>query len=237
VRPKRLVAQAAPRVWLTSLLRALLVIVTPAAAAYGIYLGNDQEKIYALLVGAALLASGTLVVEWLTLVRPTRKVTSVRDFLLQQYAKGITAPLEKEGLTVRLNLMVPFYPARWAFWRHFRVIWGMGMDSYPDADMWIPRGHGAVGKAYAEGYAAAVDLETTTDVRFPKRLQRKVRHLTCVVSHPVYGREYEPGRPSATRLGVLSIDSTTPGAFRQLSTQECVEGMKQLAAIAGRLIF
>jgi hypothetical protein len=183
--------------------RVFLVLISPVAAAIGLYVGTDVGKILALLVSAGVLAIGTGFVEWLNVVRPARKINAVRGFIITQNAAGIMEPLTKKGIAVRMNLMIPFRPMRFGFRRYFRIVWGDGMSSFPDADIWIPVRCGVVGKAYATGYATAADAATlkSNALRFPRRLRAKVEHLTCVVSHPVYAPDHEPGRPRGTRIG------------------------------------
>src|SRR5437667_2037055 len=116
-----------------------------------------------------------------------------------------------KGLTVRMNLMVPFRPWAWLWTRRFfRIVWSEGMENQPDADITFPVSQGVPGECFRTKRPVLATRPELDAQRFPRKWRAAVQDIDEVCSYPVY----EPAkgdRPQRGRLlAVLNLDTKTP---------------------------
>src|SRR5439155_8368088 len=118
-------------------------VVAGAAYAVGalrdLYPDEPRFKIgLSVAVGLAVLRA-VFWVEYRQTVRPALHVARARGAIMRQLSAPLLKDLRAKGLTVRMNLMVPFRPWWWLWTRRFfRIVWSEGMENQPDADITFP---------------------------------------------------------------------------------------------------
>jgi hypothetical protein len=230
--------------WLPAVVRALVAGISYALGAARDLYPNDPWFRLCLSVGIGVLAVLVVfVVEYRTSVRPALHVAKARAATLRALALPLLRDLRGKNFIVRMNLMVPFRPARWLWTRRFfRIVWSDGMEDQPDVNFQPPIGYLVVGECFrmrAPIFASRRELERQ---RVPRRLRGKVPgDLEVICSYPVYepprGHEQQSGRVVA----VLNLDAKTPGLF-QTSDPPSVpavldQKMRELAKVAGYLVY
>lgn len=224
--------------WTLAFLRAL-VAVASYALGVGLSVFPQMALRLHLLLGAGV-GILTLSIEYFTNIRPTRHWQEVAPFIVDE----ITAPfldfLKEQQLTPRLNVMVPRRTWRGAWVRrYFTIWWARGMENQPDVNITFPVGQGATGECFrrkAPIYAPPVALGT--GYHFPRSLLPLVKDIEAIICYPIY----EPprgGRQSGRLIGVLTLDSKTPGAYSLLTSDKLRpivhERMEKIAIFVSRI--
>lgn len=227
--------------WWPSVLRAGIAAGSYGLGALLVLYSEPAFKVKASVGVGAVVLLGTLLIEYRTTIRPALHVARVRHVVLTQFSAKLLDSLRDRGLVVRMNLMVPYWSLRHVWPRRFfRIVWSQGMEDQPDVDLRLPIAHGVVGECFRTKvpvFASRQDLERH---RFPKKHQGAVRDLQAVCAYPVYEPARSQNQQSGRILGVLNLDSKTPGLFGVGAEPQVMSGLdeklRELAQIAGHLL-
>ena len=229
--------------WWPAVVRALVAGVAYAVGAVRDLYPNDPRFRIGVSVAVGLVVLlAVFLVEYRQTVRPALHVAKARSAILRALVAPLLKDLRGKGLTVRMNLMVPFRPWRWLWTRRFfKIVWSDGMDDQPDVNFQPPVGSLVVGECLRQRVPIFAPRTVLEKQKVPRGLRGRVPgDLEAVCSYPVYepakGQEQQSGRIVA----VLNLDAKTPGLFHTTDppTVPAVldEKMRELARVAGYLV-
>ncbi len=175
-----------------------------------------------------LLASAAGYVEHRKNVAPQLAIEEKRTYLFGYACDEAFEELRDFDPTARLNVMEidPRLPGQEAI---FKIVYALGMDGAPDADLGLRVSQGVCGRAVIEGEFTVANLETENGPTFGLSQDQleKTSELTLVLSMPVKKTERLPdGTPAVADevLGVVNVDSKMPQAHRHYRERAVATG-------------
>jgi len=217
-----------------------------AAVSYGlgallVVFSDPASKVKASVGVGFVVFFATLLIEYRTTVRPAVHVVRVRHVLLTQLSAKLLDSLRGRGLAVRMSLMVPYWSVCHVWPRRFfKIVWSQGMENQPDVNLRFPIAQGVAGECFETKVAVFASRRDLEGHRFPRKLQPAVRDLEAVCSYPVYEPPRGQNQQSGRIVGVLNLDSKTPGLFGVGAQPQVTPGldekMRELAQLAGHLL-
>lgn len=228
--------------WGTVLLKASLPTFTYLAGA-GLKLFPKTDLQTFVLVTFAIFLVATLT-EYRTLIIPTERWDNVVPFVADRLTdRFFHFVRERAGIEPRMNVMVPVRSACFIWLRrNFHVWWARGMDNQPDVGIKIRSGEGVVSECFKRKESVIADSKS---LKLGHALcvsqQKLVKDLDVVVSVPIYEARIGAKNQSGRIIGVLNLDSKTPGAFKMLSNDPALllqikRDMEKIASVFGKII-
>jgi hypothetical protein len=152
------------------------------------------------------------------------------------------APLKlakRHGIRPRLNLMLITRPWHLFGARRVKVVWGVGMDNFPDVRFSCSLSQGVVGEALRSQKPVMLNCETADPVQFnfSQKQLAQTKHVTAIWSLPIYevdGKGQQTGRV----IGALSLDSVAPGGFEKIKQYSAAleQDLRQLCEIISMVL-
>lgn len=190
-----------------------------------------------LYVGIVVALS--VVVGYFTLLKPSRDAEKPIQALLGILAETPMKLGKRLGISPRMNLMLVTRPWYLFGAKRIKVVWGVGMESFPDVRFSCKHDQGVAGHALKTQLPVLADCEISdrTNFRFPQRLLDQTKHVTAVWSWPIYETD-STGRQTGRVIGVLNLDATAPGAFAKLSSrpQQFERYLKKFCEVASMIV-
>jgi hypothetical protein len=206
----------------------ITLLVAVAAFLPVLWKAFPGMPVVAAVAVALLLAVFAGYVEHQKNAAPHLKIEEKRTYLFGYACDESFEELRLFDPTARLNIMEvdPKLPGQEGV---FRIVYALGMEGAPDAELGLRVSQGVCGQAVSEGEFTVANLEVENGPVFGLSADQhaKTEGLTLVLSMPVKKTERLPdGTPSVTDevLGVINIDSAMPGAWSRYREQAGLPG-------------
>lgn len=211
-------------------------------ATYGtgvvLKLWPQVDLIYVVLMGGGIFLISTLA-EYLLNVKPSEHWENVAPFFAEQLTYEFFDFVGRNAKIIpRMNVMRRRRRARNLWIRpYYEFWWTKGMNDQPDLGISFPEGRGVVSECFKRKVPLlSSPQELDEKYKLPTCEQSFAGDLTVLLSVPIYDHSV-PG----DILGVLNLDSKTPGAFNvfmrdQRLLLEVTREMKKIAALFSRMI-
>src|SRR5437867_6648991 len=200
------------RRWLTFFCSAILPIVS---AAIGIYLKSQNWSVGVLVLLVAALVILSCLLSYFNNIKPVKDVAPGIREMLEVVGQRIVDQGKRDGIDIRLNILVLYRPARWFFVRRFlRFCWGLGMKYDSDSAYDFPIKKGVAGEVVRTLQARLVNMDglTNDDWGFRAKEALIFPKFTLIWSLPVYEFDRH-GAFTGKVLGTVNLHSTSSHSF------------------------
>ncbi len=224
--------------WIPSI-RRLAISVASFIVAIVVKDVSEKKQTSVYIAAGIAVALIVLLDEYWTAVRPAKRIEELAPITLDGLVDRLIEELRvTTGVTARVNLMMIERTWRWLGLRkYFRMRWHKGMDNQPDVNLCFPVRFGVSGECVRDKQPVYAGNEEVGKFTLPERKNKLTKQLTAILSFPVY-EQARTGIQSGRIVGVLNLDSASPGAYNLLVRQDVLDQinkvMQTTAAIAGR---
>jgi len=216
-------------------------ILTTLAALWSAILSRGSSANAAWLpfvyVGSVALVSA--VSAYFTQLKPAHDLEKPVNELLAILAEKPMKIARNLGVAPRMNIMLLIGPRFLFGKKRIKVVWGAGMDNFPDVQFVCNHDQGVAGMALANGVPVLYDLEANdpSSLKLPQSLVRATTHLTAIWSWPIYEVD-KSGHQTGKLLGVVNLDTTKPGGAAALmsKTETFEKLLRKFCEVASKVV-
>jgi hypothetical protein len=193
--------------------------------------------------------------EYLQSVKPYLDFTERRSHFFELACADAFDRLRQIDSTVRLSIMELNWRLPWKKWGRFHMVYQLGMENAPDADLNLRADQGVRGVSGEAAHVRDVCIANLEDANSPsyrltEEQRNKMKDLTLVFSVPI--RKLKRGRdgqlyPTNEVIGTVNIDSKQSGAlpfYRNNAVQggeptlqgEVLKALREMSVVCSRIM-
>ncbi|MGO8844287.1 MAG: GAF domain-containing protein [Methylocella sp.] len=227
-------------VWFSSFKRVIIATATFAAGALLKLLPSLSVQTYIYL--GALVFALVFIEEFITTIRPAARLREIAPLAMDAAAVPVDNYFKSKNIDVRMSVFKSVRVAR-RLWcaRFFRMMWNTKMDDSPDVNITFPVSHGVSGQCFTRRQLVIAGDAEIKKYKLPEKFMCNGigdLKLEAILCYPIYEPKKD-GRQSGKVIGVLNLDTLTPGAYATFSEQgsvrEILADIQTVAGLAARI--